>query len=159
MFGWQVSNSTCMKYGQTSLLISRVCWMWCQSHILVTSLLQPTTTTPTTSPTTSTHRPTTIHVRFATMSTPCNATWSPLSDRTPAIQQRQQPPNKIPWPHNNGNRDTWSTQQPQTTAYWYECGMVWVLHSMVWWYWYGAHIPLLEWVPSRCPKSRNWCTS
>jgi hypothetical protein len=34
--------------------------------------------------------------------------------------------------------------------YWYECGMVWVLHSMVWWYWYGAHIPLLEWVPSRC---------
>ena len=27
------------------------------------------------------------------------------------------------------------------TWYWYKWGMVWVLHSMVWWYWYGAHIP------------------
>ena len=25
--------------------------------------------------------------------------------------------------------------------YWYEWGMVWVLHSTVLWYWYGAHLP------------------
>ena len=66
MFGWRVSNSTCLKYGQTSLLISRVCWTWCQSHILGMCLLQPITTMPTTSPTTLTHRPTTTHLRFAT---------------------------------------------------------------------------------------------
>ena len=27
------------------------------------------------------------------------------------------------------------------TWYWYEWGMVWVFHSTVWWYWYGAHLP------------------
>ena len=27
------------------------------------------------------------------------------------------------------------------TWYWYEWGMVWILHSMVPWYWYGAHLP------------------
>ena len=27
------------------------------------------------------------------------------------------------------------------TWYWYEWGMVWVLHSVVPWYWYGAHLP------------------
>jgi len=27
------------------------------------------------------------------------------------------------------------------TWYWNEWDMVWVFHSMVPWYWYGAHIP------------------
>ena len=116
MFRWQVSNGTSLKYGQTSLLISCACWTWCQSHIHVMSLLQPTTTTPMMSPTTSTHRPTTIHVCFPTTLTPCNATWSPLGDTIPAIQEWQQWPNKIPWPRNNGNKDVWSIQQPQTTT-------------------------------------------
>ena len=44
------------------------------------------------------------------------------------------------------------------TWYWYECGMVWVFHSTVPWYWYGAHIPPWNGVPSRYPKSRHWCT-
>ena len=104
------------KQDPTSLLISRACWRWCQSHILVTHLLQSTTTTPVTPPTTSTNRPTTTHVRSATTSPLCNITWSRPADTIPAIQERQQPPKKWPRPPNNGNTDARSTQQPQTVT-------------------------------------------
>ena len=96
-------------------------------------LLQPTTTMPMTSPTTLTHHPTTTHLCFATTSTRCKATWTPLGDMTPAIQERQQWPNKIPRPRNKRPVPT------KTTRPWLDARTQLKQHhwhwprSLVWW--------------------------
>ena len=50
----------------------------------------------------------------------------------------------------------WSHGIGMVTWYWYEWDMVWVFHTMVPWYLYGAHIPPSEWVAWRYPYIKEF---
>ena len=109
-FGWWVPMALVWnkaKQETISLLISHACWTSSQSHILVTWLLQPTTTTPTMLPTNSTHRPMTTHICLATRSPPFTIVSKPPAQTMPAIQDQQQPP----WPHKKDKKNAQMTCQ------------------------------------------------
>ena len=111
-----VSNSTCLKYGQTRS--HKFVDFMCMLKVMLKS--HPCDVSSSTNnyhacdaSTTSTHRPTTTHVHFATTSPQCNVTRSPPTDTISAAQEWQQPSNKWPWPPNNKMREAHSNPKRQ----------------------------------------------
>ena len=92
------------KHEMTRLLISYVCWTWCQSHILVTLPLQWTTTMPTMLPTTLTI--TQWQPAFASPPSHSHVTSHPLK------WSQHNYSHTTPQPPNNSNKDAQRMQQP-----------------------------------------------